>query len=97
MIQRLSAMPERMMPRWADRCPKAYEVYRKVYAETNQALKACRVPSHIVTCVNAALAQAWTAGQDSAKEEADKVRRADEESRGARRPLGKTSSRKPTK
>jgi hypothetical protein len=32
-------MPERMMPRWADRCPKAYELYRKVYAETNQALK----------------------------------------------------------
>jgi hypothetical protein len=32
-FQRSSAMPERMMPRWADRCPKAYELYRKVYAE----------------------------------------------------------------
>ncbi len=37
MVHRLSVMPERMMPPWADRCPKAYEVYRKVYAETNQA------------------------------------------------------------
>ncbi len=89
-------MPERMMPRWADRCPKAYEVYRKVYAETNQALKACRVPPHIISCVNAALAQAWTAGRDSLEEEADKMRRA-EESRRARRPPGKISSRKPTK
>ncbi len=83
-------MPERMMPHWADQCPKAYEVYRKVYAETNQALKACRVPPHIISCVNAALARAWTAGRDSAEEEADKVRRAEQKSRRGRRSLGKT-------
>ncbi len=58
-------MPKRMMPHWADRCPKAF--YRKMYAETNQALKACRVPFHIIDCVNAA--RAWSAGQDSVEEE----------------------------
>ncbi len=83
-------MPERMMPRWADRCPKAYEVYRKVYAETNQALKACRAPPHIISCANAALARVWTAGRDSAEEEADKVRRAEQKSQRGRRSLGKT-------
>ncbi len=78
------------MPRWADRCPKAYELYRKVYTEANQALKACRVPPHIISCVNAALARAWTAGQDSVEEEAaDKVRRAEQSQR--RKPLSKTS------
>ncbi len=67
-------MPQRMIPRWADRCPKAYQVYRTVYAETNEVLKACRVPPHIISCVNAALARAWGAGQDSVEEESEKIR-----------------------
>ncbi len=89
----MSAMPERMMPRWADHCPKAYELYRKVYEETNEALKACRVPPHIISCVNAALARAWAAGQDSAEEESDKLSRPDASRRG---PVKTVPRRKPT-